>query len=422
MKIMALAFVNLVIFIALFSPIWCLEDDLRDPKFSIFQIIKFENAPCIGGTRNGTCFTSAECESAGGKKDGDCADGFGVCCVTILSSGGSTSLNQSYIVEAALATPSTNLYTICPCSDDVCRIRYDFTAFELNAPVTHTTVGTGGAAVAGIYQANFGQSTGDCLTDQFSITGSSGTGSPILCGTGTGQHVFVDSNGSGCSTVTIAVGSTTATRNIDIMVTQFKCGAEMGGPPGCLQWFTTAAGKVRGFNFPNVASGTAVAATQTHLSSQKYTSCIRRPAGTTIICYVACTSVIAVNAGANLATTAQSSFGLSLANNAVEKSELGSWCTDDYLTIPGGDIIANLLTTNAGQTQANTRFCGRGLATSQAAANVPLASICTNSVPFTIGVHFDSDEHTSVVAAANTHEADDIPGGIVGFCLDYATQ
>ena len=58
-----------------------------------------------------------------------CNLGFGVCCILILTNGGSTSLNQSYIVQAA----STSLgvgsreYTICPCSSDICRIKFDFT-------------------------------------------------------------------------------------------------------------------------------------------------------------------------------------------------------------------------------------------------------------------------------------------------------
>ena len=104
-------------------------------------------------------FHRAECESAGGTEDGDCADGFGQCCISmtpfytyaklissppvdnvfenvtmfcicflaILSDGATTSLNQSYIVKSGTSTIETSTYTICPCSSDVCRIRFDFT-------------------------------------------------------------------------------------------------------------------------------------------------------------------------------------------------------------------------------------------------------------------------------------------------------
>ena len=55
--------------------------------------------------------------------------GFGVCCTTVLSDGGSTSLNQSYIVMASSAATAAGAqsYKICPSSSDVCRIRFDFT-------------------------------------------------------------------------------------------------------------------------------------------------------------------------------------------------------------------------------------------------------------------------------------------------------
>ncbi len=41
----------------------------------------FPNAACSGsGTKNGTCYTQAECSSLGGTNAGSCASGFGVCC------------------------------------------------------------------------------------------------------------------------------------------------------------------------------------------------------------------------------------------------------------------------------------------------------------------------------------------------------
>merc|ERR1712062_763652 len=94
----------------------------------IFQVVKFPNDVCTGGSRNGTCFTAEECSARNGVNDGTCASGFGVCCVISLSCGGSTSNNNSYIVQSSttsLTSPCT--YTVCPCSTDICRMRYDFT-------------------------------------------------------------------------------------------------------------------------------------------------------------------------------------------------------------------------------------------------------------------------------------------------------
>ena len=50
--------------------------------FSIFQIVKFNNDACdaIDGTM-GTCYTASECTANGGEERGNCASGFGVCCV-----------------------------------------------------------------------------------------------------------------------------------------------------------------------------------------------------------------------------------------------------------------------------------------------------------------------------------------------------
>ena len=50
--------------------------------FSVFQIVKFNNDACtaVDGTM-GTCYTASECTTKGGEERGNCASGFGVCCV-----------------------------------------------------------------------------------------------------------------------------------------------------------------------------------------------------------------------------------------------------------------------------------------------------------------------------------------------------
>lgn len=403
------------------------EEPLRDAKFSIFQIIKFENAPCTGGSRNGTCFTEAECTDAGGEEDGTCADGFGVCCVTKLTNQGSTSLNQSYIVATSSDLSSTGgidssgryQYTICPCSADVCRIRFDLTAFTLAGP--YTNVGTQKAA-SNMVTANdgSGNAIGDCMTDSFSITGSGGSGTPIICGANKGQHIFVDSNGNDCHVVNMNIGSTTATRSIDIMVTQYKCGEEAGGPPGCLQWMMTATGTVRSFNFPDQTAGTTVSAGVVHLSNQHYDICIRQPISTTKICYIGCTTETAVEAD-NSAASKQTSFGLSLSPAAAAQGSAGSKCTSDYILIPGGTTAA-IAATQKVVGAGNERFCGRFLG-SEATVTLPV-SLCTATVPYVVGVSFDDIEYHKTVADGKADGSEQMvaPGGIVGFSLCYTTS
>lgn len=53
---------------------------------SLFNVIKFANVACSSGrppltSLNGTCYNQQECDELGGVAVGECANGFGVCCV-----------------------------------------------------------------------------------------------------------------------------------------------------------------------------------------------------------------------------------------------------------------------------------------------------------------------------------------------------
>ena len=67
-----------------------------------------------------------------------------------LSCGGSSSENNSYIVQGSTtsspASPCT--YSVCPCSSDICRIRYDFTT---NVLATQSSISTSSEAGTGTY-------------------------------------------------------------------------------------------------------------------------------------------------------------------------------------------------------------------------------------------------------------------------------
>ena len=52
--------------------------------FSLFSIVQFPNSACTSTSStysNGTCLTNSECSSKGGSAQGNCASGFGVCCI-----------------------------------------------------------------------------------------------------------------------------------------------------------------------------------------------------------------------------------------------------------------------------------------------------------------------------------------------------
>jgi hypothetical protein len=70
-----------------------------------------------------------------------------------------------------------------------------------------------------------------------------------------GQHLIVDSDGSTCVTAAFSYGlSSTQSRAYTIKVTQFESTNEMGGPTGCLQFFTGDTGTVSSFNYAAVGT------------------------------------------------------------------------------------------------------------------------------------------------------------------------
>merc|ERR1712008_48641 len=75
----------------------------------------------------------------------------------------------------------------------------------------------------------------------FQATGSGGS-SPVICGSNDGQHMIVNTDGTACVTAAFSFGSDTTTRNYKIHAIQYDSLNEMGGPAGCLQFFTGATG------------------------------------------------------------------------------------------------------------------------------------------------------------------------------------
>merc|ERR1739844_212823 len=405
----------------------------RDSKLSVFQVVKFANGICAGSSRNGTCYTAAECSNIGGSKDGTCADGFGVCCIVILTTSGSSSVNNTYIYKASGTTYSSgdHKYTICPCSDNICRIRFDFNTFTIASP--NTGFGTiYAASTIGTYPVGNSANIGDCVTDTFFINSPFGRSTPTICGVNSGQHMYVDTTDGECVDAHYGLGGgTSATRALDIRVSQFVCGDEMGGPTGCLQYYTSSAGKIRSFNFPDLTPGAAVGYKYVHLSRQHYKACIRKATAMTYICYGMCTSIVGSSiAIAGTPVILQPSFGLSVSPAAGSQSAAGSACTSDYISIPSAVTKANaaILSSNtvmiAETTSHATRFCGRYLATD--AATYADQSVCSLAVPFELAVDFNDDEFCSDRASGKKCEfysgagaALTGGGGILGFSLCY---
>merc|ERR1712110_872832 len=106
----------------------------RNGRFlSMFEIINFPNDACTGDSKNGTCYTSAECEDLGGTKDGDCAQGYGVCCTFQVECGSTVVQNNTYFTKSSSFSTGSCAIQVCP-KEDICQLRLDFTSFVLNGP------------------------------------------------------------------------------------------------------------------------------------------------------------------------------------------------------------------------------------------------------------------------------------------------
>jgi len=405
------------------TTVYALPNEPKDGKaIGIFNVVRFPNDVCNTETAmNGTCYTAEECSDRDGVATGSCADGFGVCCVISLACGATTSENCTYLSLASTATVAGTActYTICPASSTVSRIKLDLTMFNIAGPYNPDTTGSTAATLVTIVTSN--GALGQCTMDTFQATGSGGS-SPVICGSNDGQHMFVDTDGSSCVTAAFSFGSDSTTRNYRIHAIQYDRLNEMGGPAGCLQFFTGATGTVNTFNWVAVA-------TSTHLASQDYDVCVRRLADRCSICWSPITT------GQN-AIAARGSFGLNNGASAAAASTGGAAITcmatadedsNDYIIIPNG-IAAQAAATAASATVAQgvDKYCGRYLGTDAFVAD---GTVCSQVVPFKLSVFTDDSDvgataaANAVVAKANINEASageaDTPTGTMGFSLGF---
>ena len=79
-------------------------------QFSLFSVVQFDNVECqssdaTSSTPKGVCYTATECTDRKGVNIGNCAQGFGVCCMVKTSECGSTvSQNCSYVQNPSFPT------------------------------------------------------------------------------------------------------------------------------------------------------------------------------------------------------------------------------------------------------------------------------------------------------------------------------
>lgn len=243
-----------------------MEDGFRQKRlFSVFNLVKFKNEGCSSsGSSNldGTCLTSSECSSQGGSISGNCAAGFGVCCVFSVNgpcgSSQRISHNSTYIQNNGYPSPDTmtgescvyNFDRIC---DNLCQIRLDFdTLMSQNS--ADGSCGT----------------MADSITVSSPFSSSTSASPPVLCGTLTGQHIYFETGTTGnAGELTIDKGMLAGNRNYKIKVTYYTCDDPAKAPQGCTQYFTGLSGSFQSYNY---AGGQL-------LQEMDYSNCFRREEG-----------------------------------------------------------------------------------------------------------------------------------------------
>merc|ERR1712156_3546 len=116
------------------------------------NVVTFKNVVCRTNSalaQIGTCVTGLECSEKKGTARGNCASGFGVCCVLINNFCNST-INQNNTYLWTTGFPSdfeltqkqiqgnenpaeTCQFNIKKCQNDICTLRMDFEHFNLLA-------------------------------------------------------------------------------------------------------------------------------------------------------------------------------------------------------------------------------------------------------------------------------------------------
>ncbi|XP_032783152.2 uncharacterized protein LOC116921066 [Daphnia magna] len=391
-----------------------------------YQVATFDS--CI--SRNGDagiCASRAVCSLFGGRSSGVCNLGLTCCVNAINTCDGAITLNNTYWQSPAtpITAPSTCSLTVTLDSKrreqikPICQIRLDFVSFTTSQP------------------------TGGTCTDTFEVSGSSNI-APVICGDNSGQHMYLDVQSSALSSTDLklkfnfAVGTQTfpyIPRSWNIKIAMLPCGVSYLAPKDCLQYFTSAQGRVSSFNWHDASSTLT-----RQLNNQNYRICFRtellkaHPTKATQMCLSVCSvtnggdafSITTVPpSGANSTASATSSAAtLSAVGTTFKDSVKGTRavCLYDFLLIAGGRDSNNVEADRYCGNALNPAVIGQGglLMTEPPPGGLPSSvQVCSSLMPFRLIYRTDGTEEeiTAVTSSNIIGAAADTAN--TGFCLDF---
>merc|ERR1712172_372254 len=299
----------------------------------LFSVVTFPNGECTTistPAMSGICVTAEECANGGDTiavASGNCASGFGVCCMRRIVAPGSITQDLTHIQNADFPGSETALNgdpapAIIPRAvnimggANICAIKLEFINVVLNAP------------------------NGGVCADEITVTTparnpGAGFGIEALCGTLTGQHIYVDVNtvgGAMAATVNINTAAAIGARMWKILVRQIECNDVNLPPAGCLQYHTGLAGQITSFN------GALAANAQQMIVNQNYLICIRQADGMCSVTYrEARVSTGAIGATIDSFNVGASAVAAPAAGEALGPSGIGATCIAIQAAIIGGN-------------------------------------------------------------------------------------
>jgi len=351
--------------------------------FSLFSVVNFPNDQCkttTDKTTSGLCLTASECTDARGSPEGNCANGFGVCCyLSVSASDTLISKNITYIQNEGY--PNTyqggagNWTFRLEGNADICQIRLDFEDFSITPPLhAYTGIQMSTAMNANMNWDGYCGGTGDGLTVKTSTATMVGFDS--LCGNLTGQHIYIHNSFNiveniieDAAVITIHIGSIAfASRRWKIKTTRIECWNPNTADEGCLQWFTDLGGQVQSFN---------KVGQQTH-SNLMYNICIRRAEG---YCGMSVSKTRTADESFNLqinddenGLTNPLDFNAVAANLVRTTSATGTECLNEYIGIANTNYVIST-------------YCGGQLSKSSALGGLQVSgTIHSNVLPLRIEV------------------------------------
>ncbi|KAL3222972.1 hypothetical protein MRX96_027864 [Rhipicephalus microplus] len=208
---------------------------LKGNHGTLFPVLGFFMEFCQSQlNRTGRCMSLPDCRFSRGTREGDCADGFGVCCIHEVRNNVETTVsNNSYFVQPGFPKPFTggknvSLTVLLPSS--TCQLRLELEEFRLLPPVA-----------------------GRCLNDSMRVfVNGSDSYVPELCGHNAGQHVVLH-----------------FPENEEHSLLSVNCGSKKLAQPGCLQHHGSCRGSFRSFAYTEEALH--------FVRALNYAVCIARP-------------------------------------------------------------------------------------------------------------------------------------------------